>query len=165
MSNYTSPPSLSTSHTSAVSSAATLPADLSPASLDTLPVLTSILNRLQTNPTGTNLPPGASPATQSQTQTAAQSSPGAINQFSTIPLTTKDIPAATDELKHRLQKARAQVANLPDIQRGTDEQEEEIRELEEKIKKQRAVLEKLREMGLTFGKDAGQAVDPDEMQS
>lgn len=164
MASYTSPPSLNTSHTTVTSN---LPPSLDPASLDTLPVLTSILTRLQsTSPTthDTSSPHHSQPLTQSlsqsQTQTLTQtqltSSPsfttttsGAHSQdkFPTTPLTTKDIPSATDGLKHRLQKARAQVAVLPDIHRGLEEQEQEIKELEDRIREQRAVLERLKRMG------------------
>ena len=68
-------------------------------------------------------------------------------------LSIKDIPAATDELKHRLQKARVQVRQLPDVERGTGEQEEEIRALEEKIGRQREVLAGLRGRGLEVGRE------------
>lgn len=67
--------------------------------------------------------------------------------FSTTPLTTKDVPAATDGLKHRLQKTKAQVALLPDMDRSIEEQEKEIGDLEEKIKEQRRVLEQLKAIG------------------
>lgn len=64
------------------------------------------------------------------------------------PITTKDIPAATDSLKHGLQKARALVKELPDMHRTVEEQEEDIRELEAKIKAQRKVLMDLKNVGL-----------------
>ncbi len=51
------------------------------------------------------------------------------------------------------------------MHRGTDEQEEEISELEAKIKRQRAVLEQLRDIGSTFEKGVQQPVDPDAMQT
>jgi small-conductance mechanosensitive channel len=114
-----------------------LPEGLTPDSIDTLPVLSALLARLQV-PTNTNItstsgsPPAASPA-----QVVS----------GTGPLTIKDIPAATDELKHKLQKARIQVKELPDIDRSLAEQEEEIRELQERIRRQRGVLENLREVG------------------
>lgn len=41
-----------------------------------------------------------------------------------------------------------QVAQLPDIHRSIEEQEEEIRELEERIRTQRTVLKNLKEVGL-----------------
>lgn len=54
---------------------------------------------------------------------------------------------ATDELKHKIQKARFQIKGLPDLDRGVEEQEEEIRELEERIREQMRVLEQLRDIG------------------
>ena len=132
----TSPPS----HSTPQSSLLNLPEGLSPDSIDTLPVLSAILSRLQTHsPTAATTsgsplgPPEASPS-----QLAG----------GTSPLSIKDIPAATDDLKHKLQKARAQVKELPDIDRTLAEQEEEIKELEEKIRRQREVLEGLKEVGL-----------------
>jgi hypothetical protein len=119
-----------------------LPDGLSPDSIDTLPVLSAILSRLQTlsasGGTTSGSPPEASP---SQLANGAGS------------LSIKDIPAATDEMKHKLQKARAQVKELPDISRSLVEQEEEIEELEEKIRRQREVLQGLREVGLATKKE------------
>jgi uncharacterized coiled-coil protein SlyX len=40
------------------------------------------------------------------------------------------------------------VLHLPDMQRGIGEQEDEIKELEDKIAEQRQVLERLKELGL-----------------
>lgn len=40
-----------------------------------------------------------------------------------------------------------QVARLPDMERGVEEQEVEIRELEARIREQRRVLEGLKAMG------------------
>ena len=71
-------------------------------------------------------------------------------------LTLKDIPTATDELKHKLRKARVQVKELPDVQRSIAEQELEIRELEERIREQRRVLEGLRDMGMAARRDKEQ---------
>jgi hypothetical protein len=76
----------------------------------------------------------------------------------TGPLAIKDIPAATDELKHRLQKARVQFKQLPDIERGLKEQEEEIKMWEGKIKRQREVLEGLRDVGLKSKKEREEAI-------
>ena len=58
------------------------------------------------------------------------------------------MPTATDEIKHKLQKARMQVKDLPDMDRSIQEQEEEIAELEDKIRRQREVLESLRDVGV-----------------
>jgi len=123
-----------------------LPETLSPDSIDTLPVLSALLVRLQ-NPSSiaagstAGSPPAASPS-----QLAS----------GTGPLTIKDIPTATDELKHKIQKARVQVKDLPDLDRTVAEQESEIRELEEKIRKQREVLENLRDIGIATKREREQ---------
>ncbi|KAG9229633.1 RNA polymerase II transcription mediator complex subunit 9-domain-containing protein [Amylocarpus encephaloides] len=104
--------------------------------IDAIPVLHALLSRLQppSNPlTGSaGSPPVATPS---------ESVPG------TGPLRAKDIPVATDGMKHKLQKARRDVMALPDIHRSIAEQEDEIRELEEKIAKQGEVLQRLRDAG------------------
>jgi chromosome segregation ATPase len=132
----------SPSHSTPQPSLHNLPEGLSPDSIDTLPVLSAILSRLNTlSPNAAST--SGSPSTASPSQLAS----------GTSPLSVKDIPAATDDLKHKLQKARAQVKELPDIDRSLAEQEEEIRELEEKIRKQREVLERLRKTGLEAKKE------------
>jgi septal ring factor EnvC (AmiA/AmiB activator) len=113
-----------------------LPEGLSADSVDTLPVLSVVLSRLQ-NLSAPVTAPSASPPPPSPSQAAN----------GTGPLTIKDIPAATDQLKHKLQRARAQAKELPDIERSIAEQQEEIRQLEERIAKQRDVLETLRQAG------------------
>jgi small-conductance mechanosensitive channel len=116
-----------------------LPEGLTPDSIDTLPVLSALLSRLQT--------PSSTAHAASTSGSPPAASPSQLVS-GTGPLSIKDIPPATDELKHKLQKARVQVKELPDMDRSVEEQEVEIRELEEKIKKQREVLVGLREVGL-----------------
>lgn len=170
MANYTPPASFSTSHatnTSQAPSSSALPPEISPSTLDTLPILASILSRLQTGTTSSSTTAAAAAASltqngsphvsQSQTlQAASTSSPFPAAGFvgssgpkdlQTGPLTTKDIPAATDDLKSGLKKARLLVAQLPDMDRGVDEQEVEIRELEARIEEQRRVLDGLKAVG------------------
>lgn len=66
-------------------------------------------------------------------------------------MSLKEIPAATDALKHRFRRARAVIAtSLPDLDRGVAEQEAEIAALEARIARQRDALEKLREVGARF---------------
>ncbi|KAH8595210.1 RNA polymerase II transcription mediator complex subunit 9-domain-containing protein [Bisporella sp. PMI_857] len=108
----------------------TNPPSLSPDAIDTLPALAEILSRLS------NLSPSSLPT---DTSTPSQNGAGTLS--------TKEVPAATDGLKHKIQKARQQVKELPDIGRSVEDQEEEIRELEERIKKQRECLNGLREVG------------------
>jgi hypothetical protein len=142
---------MATSHsqsTSQPSSTISLPEGLSADSVDTLPVLSAVLSRLQNLSTL----PTASPPTPSPTQAAS----------GTGPLTIKDVPVATDQLKHQLQRARAQVKELPDIERSIAEQDEEIRELEERIAKQRDVLETMRQASIAAargGRGSNHAAD------
>ncbi|KAF4637930.1 hypothetical protein G7Y89_g163 [Cudoniella acicularis] len=125
-----------TSQTPQNPSGLVLPEGLSPDSIDTLPVLSALLSRLQ-NPSNTSASTSGSPPAASPSQIAT----------GTGPLTIKDIPAATDELKHKLQRARMQVKELPDMDRSLSEQEEEIKELKEKISRQRGALASLRDVG------------------
>jgi len=111
-----------------------LPEALNPDSIDTIPVLAEVLSRLQN--VSSDATTGATPS--------ATPSQGAI---SAGVVTTKDLPTATDGLKHKLQKARSQVRELPDIQRSVKDQDEEIARLEEKIQRQKEVLEELRAVG------------------
>jgi RNA polymerase II transcription mediator complex subunit 9 len=117
----------------------TTPPPPSTASLevDTLPVLYALLSRLQT-PTSSG-PAGSPPAATPSTHTTTLDP--------TAPLRVKDIPIATDGIKHKLQKARKEVKGLPDMERTIAEQEEEIRELEEKIRQQREVFRGLADVG------------------
>ncbi|KAH6677505.1 RNA polymerase II transcription mediator complex subunit 9-domain-containing protein [Halenospora varia] len=129
-------------HTQPPPSSLGLPEGLSADSIDTLPVLSALLSRLQ-NPSTTSTSTAGSPPAASPSQIASGNGP----------LTIKDIPAATDELKHKVQKARAQVKELPDMDRTITEQEDEIRELEEKIARQREVLVSLRDVGAATKRD------------
>ena len=149
---------MATSHSQSTSqppAAHSLPDGLSADTVDTLPVLSAVLSRLQ-NLSATPAAPAASPPTPSPSQVAN----------GTGPLTIKDIPAATDQLKHKLQRARAQVKELSDIERSVAEQQEEIRELEERIARQRDVLETLRQAGVTARRERQASdVDVDAMET
>jgi hypothetical protein len=71
---------------------------------------------------------------------------GGANGISSV----KELPAATDNLKHKLQRARAAIKTLPDVSRSIAQQEMEIEELEERRRKQLAMLTKIKEEGLQF---------------
>ncbi|ORY58793.1 RNA polymerase II transcription mediator complex subunit 9-domain-containing protein [Pseudomassariella vexata] len=132
-----------------------LPATLSPDALDTITKLASILTRLRTPVTLPNASGGGSGQTPAAAPTPSNS------QNTNGELSLREVPAATDHLKHKLQKARAQIKTLPDMDRTMAEQEEEMRQLEDKIRRQREQLNLLREKGLGF---AGQGRDEDRMQ-
>lgn len=59
------------------------------------------------------------------------------------PLAPKDFQREVLEVKARIRAALREVAKLPDVGRSTGEQEEEIRELEERIRRQREMLSNL----------------------
>lgn len=61
-------------------------------------------------------------------------------------MSIKEVPSATDGLKYRLQRARIEVGKLPGIDMTIAEQEEEMKMLGEKIKKQREQLDYLRKL-------------------
>jgi hypothetical protein len=122
-----------------------LPATFSPDALDALSELAVVLAKVRAGlQTSAGLPTGATPG--------GPSSNGEQLSF-------KEVPGATDGLKHKLQHARAQVRILPDMKRSTSDQEAEIKELEAKIEMQRALLERLREGGVSFGKDQSSSGD------
>jgi hypothetical protein len=109
-----------------------LPPSFSPDSLDALTSLAHDLTRVRAG------------LLQASDPTAPQQSQGDQNKQ---PLAIKDVPGATDAIKHKIQRARAAVRALPDMERGLEEQEKEVRELEGRIERQREVLEGLRERG------------------
>jgi hypothetical protein len=74
-------------------------------------------------------------------------------------LTFKDVPGATDGIKHKLQKAREQVRALPDMERTVAEQQTEIEELEARIERQTALLGRLKEGGLAFGREVADRME------
>ncbi|KAL2151361.1 hypothetical protein VTH82DRAFT_6459 [Thermothelomyces myriococcoides] len=67
-------------------------------------------------------------------------------------LSVKDLPFATDNLKHKLQRARAAVRMLGDVRRALAQQEAEARALEERRASQAARLARTQEDGLMFVK-------------
>ena len=154
-----------------------LPDGLSPDAVDTLTELTSILTRLRgaqaataaaassstamLDPLGAlgSLPGaassaglrGATPAPGPGAVTGTTPLTGGVpNSTSTTSLSIKELPAATDNLKHKLQRARAAVKTLPDITRSIAQQQAEIEELEQRRRQQLAMLAKVKGAGLQF---------------
>ncbi|KAG5930275.1 hypothetical protein E4U42_002487 [Claviceps africana] len=128
-----------------------LPASLSPDDLDALSELSIILAKVRNGLQASNGMASVSGATHGEASTQGQQ------------LSFKDVPGATDGLKHKLQQARAQVRLLPDMDRSIEEQNREIQNLESRIEKQRTLLESLRDGGLKFGKEDAAAMD-DKME-
>ncbi|KAK3348295.1 RNA polymerase II transcription mediator complex subunit 9-domain-containing protein [Neurospora tetraspora] len=155
-----------------------IPPTLSPDAIDTLTELTTILTKFRAaaastrqaaaassssgpNPSSNNGPnsnnPGGigTPAPGAVTGTTPLPIPSTSNPNSTAAstsFTAKDLPQATDNLKHKLQRARQAVLTLPDIGRTIAQQEVEIKELEERKRKQIAMLARIREEGLQFAR-------------
>lgn len=138
-----------------------LPQTLSPDALDTLTEMAAIVSRLRTAIHASSSAgglPGSTPAaatTTGATPTVTGSGGGGAGSPSSVgggrvALALKDVPTATDTLKHKLQRARLQVKALPDMGRAVADQEAEIRELEARIARQREVLDTLRAAGADF---------------
>lgn len=156
--------------------ATTLPG-LNPSTLDTITELAHLLSRLRTPPAGgapstTTAAPTPTPAATAPTTTAAAAptpskptpTPGdpSTSSNNNSELSLKDVPAAADALKHRFQRARAQIrSGLPDLGRGIAEQEAERAELERKIARQREVLARLRDVGVRFARQRGEEDEQD----
>ncbi|KAK7908939.1 Mediator complex- subunit Med9 [Apiospora marii] len=143
-----------------------LPPGLSPDNLDTLTELTALLSRLRAPPpTSTSTGTTATAGTPANTSapTPSQNNNNNIQHDSTAggggTMSIQSLPMATDALKHKLQRSRAAAKTLPDMNRGTADQEIEMAELEARIARQRAVLEGLRSKGLDFAAARGQAGD------
>ncbi|RPA95977.1 hypothetical protein L873DRAFT_1812063 [Choiromyces venosus 120613-1] len=61
-------------------------------------------------------------------------------------LELKDVDHESSHIRLKMEKARAMVANLPDVDRSLEEQKKEIRDLEERIEKQRGMIKAVVEM-------------------
>ncbi|KAK6078456.1 hypothetical protein SCUP515_04480 [Seiridium cupressi] len=127
-----------------------LPVNFSPDQLDITTELSALLSRLRTP---VNLP-GVSTSTTGQTPAAptpSQQPSGSQSQSqSTGDISLRDFPASTDHLRLKLQGAKTAVLALPDMDKSIVEQEAEIRQLEDKIRRQREQIAALREKGIKF---------------
>lgn len=101
--------------------------------LDILPSLHAILSTLLPDTPGlpgqTSQPDGAAAPT-------ADDAPSAGDKH----LEIQQLGPEASAIKIKIQKARAALKNLPDADRSVEEQEEDIRLLEERITKMRAML-------------------------
>ncbi|KAI4715591.1 hypothetical protein E4T48_08218 [Aureobasidium sp. EXF-10727] len=114
-----------------------------PQTFDILPPLHALLSRLEptlnvyTPDTSAALPPNNASSHTPVTSASALPSPTPQQ------LDYKDAATAAQFLKSRIRKAMAELGALADMHRGVGEQEEEIRGLESKIRRQREVLARL----------------------
>ena len=144
-----------------------LPAGLSSDSVDTITELTSILVKLRATQAATTAsatvtsilgplggPSGATPAPAPGAVTGTTPLPSGTPNTSgnSTTLNVKGLPAATDDLKHKLQRARAAVKTLPDVLHSQTLQENEIRQLEERRRRQLAMLARIKAVGLEQNK-------------
>lgn len=71
------------------------------------------------------------------------------------PLEPKDLPNENLQVKARIRRAQKELEKLPDMNRSVEEQEEEIVELEDRIRKQREMKKMLESMLKDVGSNLG----------
>lgn len=154
---------------------------ISPDTVDVVTELSSIItglrgiNSLQQSssphgPSGGNTVAGPS-AQQTTAPTPSNLSsnhdnPTQLTQQQQQQLSIKDLPVATDSLKHKLQRARAAVRAVGDVSGAIARQEAEVKRLEARRAAQARMLARTQEDGLTFvrrgagdGEGPGKAAD------
>ncbi|EGS22125.1 uncharacterized protein CTHT_0016410 [Thermochaetoides thermophila DSM 1495] len=159
---------------------APLPEGLTPDAVDTLTELSAIIKKLRAaqqqqaaNPSsqaaaggpGTTGAPGSQPSSSGPNATAAGGAIGTTSLPSSATTgptpsnalhSVKELPATTDPIKHKLQRARAAVRLLGDMSRTMAQQEAELARLEERRRKQAAMLAKAQEEGARLSKGFGE---------
>ncbi|KAK5126279.1 hypothetical protein LTR85_010515 [Meristemomyces frigidus] len=131
------PSSSSASDANARSQSEKLPAQQrpplpTPQLFDILPALHETLARLDHTPTGL-----ADPLQLASVDDTA------VYYADLQPLDRKDLPTAILPLKAQMRKGLREVEKLPDMERSVQDQEDEIAELEERIRRQEAVMQGL----------------------
>ncbi|CAK7266278.1 hypothetical protein SEPCBS119000_001944 [Sporothrix epigloea] len=138
-----------------------LPKSFSPDALDTTAELASILARLRP-PQPSSAQAGAAVngtagssgaaggAGEGETLGASMGGMAAAAAAAGPAICLRDLPTATDGLKHKLQHARAQIKALPDMGQTVAAQEAEIQRLEARIEAQKAMIARLRATGARF---------------
>lgn len=123
-----------------------------PETFDFLPLLHVLLRRISVH-SGAPFPGGTGGGEGAEAASGADvdSSDKGLWDLKTH-LDIKNLGPAVSHVKVRLQRARVAVRAMPDIERSIEEQEEEIRELERMIERQRGVLRGLGQ-GETVGGD------------
>lgn len=112
-----------------------------PQIFDVLPALHELLARIERAP-----PPNpADPSTTDPTSSADEHDIGAYYQDQP-PLEPKDLPTEVLAIKAKIRKALREVEKLPDMESSVEEQEDDIRELEERVQRQRAMVRRFGEL-------------------
>lgn len=119
-----------------------------PALFDVLPALHEILARIERTPVD-SADLQHQPSTSDESGTDSDDI-GAYYQDQ-APLEPKDLPTEVLAIKAMIRKALREVEKLPDMDWSVEEQEEEIKELEGRIERQKAMLKKHGEMGKGSG--------------
>ncbi|CAK7272516.1 hypothetical protein SEPCBS57363_005170 [Sporothrix epigloea] len=148
-----------------------LPKSFSPDALDTTSELASILARLRP-PQPSAAQAGAAGARGAATGAVEGEILGALMGGMAAAaaaagpaISLRDLPTATDGLKHKLQHARAQIKALPDMGRTVTAQETEMRQLEARIVAQKEMIARLRANGARFAAAGEQELhDADKME-
>ena len=119
--------------------------NLSPDFLDLVSDLSSLLKRVRAglDTPSTLLITEQLPPAEGAVHTSSTAAAVAANG----PIKIKDVSAAADLLKHRLQNARDTLKKLPDIDRSVLQQEEEMASLKERMMKQMAMIATIRNSG------------------
>lgn len=129
-----------------------------------------------TGPTTGPVPPGVTGTTplpiSSSIPTPSGGGGGGGGPTSSLPtsaapapplLSVKELPAATDHLKHKLQRARAAVRGLADVRRSIAQQEAELARLEARRRQQVGRLARTQEDGVEFVREEEQRRGGEEM--
>ncbi|EKV06902.1 Mediator complex, subunit Med9 [Penicillium digitatum] len=132
----------------------------SPQTFEIIPPLHGILSRLLSSKGQSDVPgdtTGVSGASQVQTQqtpsnisngahdgntTSSHAAPEVSDLGSSVrpSLDVKTLPTETSSVRIRIQKARTVVEGLPDVHRSVDDQQREISELEDSVRRLRSVI-------------------------
>ncbi len=117
-----------------------LPPLPSPSTFDILPPLHAVLSRLLLPPTNSQQTTTSTPV---QSSSSSQHLPGTPAPSGY--LSPKDVAVAASGVKVKIQKARAAVHHLPDVERDVTEQLVEIKELEDEVRRLTGVLRRLKD--------------------
>lgn len=136
----------------------------SPQTFEIIPPLHGILSRLLSSKgqqTGSSDAPGDTTGVPGASQTQTQQTPSnipngghngnttsshAVPEVSVLgssahpPLDVKNLPTETSSVRIRIQKARTVVEGLPDVHRSVNDQQREIAELEDRVRRLRSVI-------------------------